>query len=338
MAVVIPPSVFNSKLFLDDYRKTAAILDAPYDESIVASTLTSFDGCFDEGTVIWRATSRDNDKLNYRFYLKDRRDTVDLAVKAGYIKADHPMARLATCWSNLFGTETVQWCDLDPEEGIAKTWIFMKTQRSVDLILDAQDVPECVRQHRATFHGLGLTLVHFAAVDYHGGTLNIYFTAPGRITEAQAAAYTALAGCKPPTAEEFDDLHRYLPTQRFVFAATIDYTTGKIKRIAFYALNVPHSEGLPPTMNARLRKFFTEAPSYDQVQTRNIAWSYGNGDSKYMKGEASYTGNLQDWVKNTFSCNFHAQITALRTLSERGSLNKSTRVSKLVLRSYFSIM
>lgn len=294
------PSAFSSERFLADYKKMADSLGASYCESTVQGTLGSFDGCFEEGTVIWRSTSRPNDKLNYRFYLRSRVDTVGLAIKAGYIEASNPMARLATCWSNLFDGDTVQWCDLDPEEGVAKTWIFLKGQRSVDHILDAAEVPDSARAHRATFHSLGLKLVHFAAVDYHGGTMNIYFTVPGPISEAQAAAYTNLAGCKPPTPAEFEDLRKYLPTQRFVFAVTIDYNTGKIKRVAFYALNIPGGE-LPATANERLRKFFAEAPSYDKQQTRNIAWSYGNGDSKYMKGEASYTGELQNWVQNVRS-------------------------------------
>ena len=300
-AVASPtPSAFTSARFLDDYKKTADSLGASYSEPIVQGTLSSFDGCFEEGTVIWRSTSRPNDKLNYRFYLRRRLDTVALAVKAGYIEASSPMARLATCWSDLFNGDTVQWCDLDPEEGVAKTWIFLKGQRSVDDILDAAVVPECARVHRAKFHSLGLKLVHFVAVDHHSDTMNIYFTVPGPISEAQAAAYTNLAGCKPPTAAEFQDLSKFLPTQRFVFAVTIDYNTGKIKRVAFYALNVPGGE-IPATANDRLRKFFNEAPSYDKQQTRNVAWSYGNGDSKYMKGEASYTGDLQDWVQNVRS-------------------------------------
>ncbi|KAK1751939.1 prenyltransferase-like protein [Echria macrotheca] len=295
MAAVASPSVFNQEQFLQDYKKTAAVLDAPYDESIVAGTLNSFGNCFTEGTVIWRATSRSTDKLNYRFYLKNRVDTVALAAKAGYIDENAPMAKLATCWSSLNNGESVQWCDLDPEEGVAKTWIYLRGQRDVDNVLDASEVPECVRRHRQTFKNLGLKLVHFVACDHHSGTMNIYFTVPGPITEAQAAAYTGLAGCKPPTATEFADLRKFLPEERFVFATTIEAEIGNIKRVAFYAINAP-TDSFPVTMNDRLRKFFTNAPSYDRFQTRNIAWSYGNGDKKYMKGEASYTGELQDWV------------------------------------------
>jgi hypothetical protein len=91
-------------------------------------------------------------------------------------------------------------------------------------------------------------------------------------------------------------LRKFLLAQRLVFAVAFDYETGKIKREAFYALNIPGGE-LPTTANGRLRKFFAEAFSYDQQQTRSVAWSYGNGDSKYMKGKASYTRDLQDWVK-----------------------------------------
>lgn len=291
------PSVFTPEKFLEDFKRTADALDSPYSESVLEGTLKNFDECLREGTVTWRGTSRANDVLNYRFYIKSQLDTVDLAVKAGYIKADDPMARLATSWSKMYNGNTVQWVDLDPKDGVAKTWILMKGQRPIDDILDADEVPESVRAHRSTFHNLGLKLVHFTAVDYHGGTLNIYFTAPGSITKPQAAAYAALAQCKPPTDEEFEDFEKFIPPQRFAFAVTMKYKTGEITRVSFYALNIPEGP-LPATANDRLRKFFAEAPSYDEKRTRTFGWSYGVGDKKYMKGESSYTGNLQTWVQN----------------------------------------
>ena len=92
MATVASPcsSAFTSARFLADYKKTADALDASYSESIGQGTLSSSDGRFEEGTVIWRSTSRPNDKLNYRFYLRRRLDTVALAVKAGYVEASNP--------------------------------------------------------------------------------------------------------------------------------------------------------------------------------------------------------------------------------------------------------
>ncbi|KAJ3580148.1 hypothetical protein NPX13_g412 [Xylaria arbuscula] len=296
-ATIQKPSVFASGRFITDYKKTADLLGAPYSEDTVQATLTNFPGLFEQGSVSWRATSRANDQLNYRFYIPSNVDTISLAAKAGYIDATQPMARLAKSWSNMFNGEPAEWCDFDSERGLAKTWILLKGLRSVDDLLAAEEVPESTRAHLDTFHKLGLKYCHFVAVDHHSETLNLYFTVPGPITEAQAAAYTSLAGADPPTAEEFADMRKYVPEHRFAFAVTIQSTTGKIKRVSIYALNIPEGP-LPATANDRLRQFFAEAPCYDKVQTRTVGWSYGNGNSKYMKGEASYTGELQNFVKN----------------------------------------
>lgn len=290
-------SVFASGRFIDDYKKTADLLGAPYSEDTVQGTLSNFPGLFEQGSVSWRATSRPNDQLNYRFYIPSNVDTIALAAKAGYIDPTKPMARLAKSWSNMFNGEPAEWCDFDSEKGLAKTWILLKGLRSVDDLLAADEVPESTRAHRETFHKLGLKYCHFVAVDHHSGSLNLYFTVPGPITEAQAAAYTRLAGASPPTPEEFADMRQFVPEHRFAFAVTIHADTGKIKRVSIYALNIPEGP-LPATTNDRLRRFFAEAPCYDSRQARTVGWSYGNGDSKYMKGEASYTGELGNFIKN----------------------------------------
>ncbi|KAI0201403.1 prenyltransferase-like protein [Astrocystis sublimbata] len=290
-------SVFSSGRFIADYKKTADHLGAPYSEEVVQGTLTNFPGLFDQGSVSWRATSRDNDQLNYRFYIPVNVDTISMAAKAGYIDPTKPMARLAKSWSSLFNGEPAEWCDFDSDKGLAKTWILLKGLRSVDHLLDADEVSESVRAHRETFHKLGLKYCHFVAVDHHSNSLNLYFTVPGPITEAQATAYTALAGAEPPTAEEFADMREYVPEHRFAFAVTMEGATGKIKRVSIYALNIPEGP-LPKTANDRLRQFFAEAPCYDSRQARTIGWSYGNGNSKYMKGEASYTGELGNFIRN----------------------------------------
>ena len=79
----------------------------------------------------------------------------------------------------------------------------------------------------------------------------------------------------------------------------MEYKTGGITRMAFYALNLPPQK--LPTVNDRVLKFFSEAPSYDKQQTRNVAWSYGLGGSKYMKAESSYVGELATLLRDVGS-------------------------------------
>ncbi len=299
MTVIDSPTSFSPSKFLDDFKRTADGLGASYSEPAILAVLKVFEACFNEAAVIWRTTNRPGDALNYRFYLRRRLDTINIATEAGLLEPDNSMARLLTSWSSLYNGETEQWCDFDPKAGLAKTWVNLKGRRPVDDILNAPEVPVSVRAHGPMFHSLGLELVTFLAVDYHGSTMNLYFTAPGPVSEAQAAQYANLAGCSPPTDQEFEDMRKFLNPQGFAFAVTMEYKTGKITRVAFYALNLPPHQ--LPTVNDRVLKFFSEAPSYDHQQTRNVAWSYGLGGSKYMKAESSYVGELATLLRDVGS-------------------------------------
>jgi hypothetical protein len=121
--------------------------------------------------------------------------------------------------------------------------------------------------------------------------MNFYFLVPGLLAADQAARYTNLAGCVPPTEQELQDMKDSMGPM-FVFAVTVEYETGRITRVAFYALDIPK---LPP-VNERLVKIFSKAPSYDQQRSMVIAWSYGLGNSKYMKGESSYVGEMSSRI------------------------------------------
>lgn len=129
--------------------------------------------------------------------------------------------------------------------------------------------------------------------------MNVYFIAPGPILETQTAQYTALAKCKPPTKKEFRDMRSFLNHQGFTFAITMDYETGAITRVAFYALNLPKDR--LPAMGGRLLTFFAAAPSYDKQQTKCVAWSFGIGDKKYTKAESSYVGNFGSLLRDVGS-------------------------------------
>jgi 4-hydroxyphenylpyruvate 3-dimethylallyltransferase len=83
---------------------------------------------------------------------------------------------------------------------------------------------------------------------------------------------------------------RFLNPRGFTFAVTLDYDTGDIKRVGFYALKL--EPGMYPKIDTRLATFFKEAPSYDEETMEAIAWSFGKGGSRYVKAERSYCGQL----------------------------------------------
>ena len=295
MTILASPTSFSSATFLEDLKRTSDAIGAPYSEPAILAVFKVFEECFKEAVVIWRSSDRPGDPLNYRFYLRRRLDTISIATEAGLLKSDDPIARLLTSWSSLYNGESWQWCDFDPRAGLAKTWVNFRGRRPVDDILNAPEVPVSVHAHGPTFHSLGLETVIFVAGDYHGSSTNLYFAAPGPLSRTQAAQYANLAGCSPPTDLEFEDMRNFLNPQSFTFAVTIDYKTKQITKVAFYAVRLP--AGKSPRVDDRISKFFAEAPSYDQERTRFVAWSYGLGDSKYIKAESSYVGEWASLLK-----------------------------------------
>ena len=295
MAVVESPSSFSSEKFLDDFKRSSDAIGAPYSETAILNTLKVFKECFEDSVVIWRTTDRPGDPLNYRFYLRRPLDTIRIATEAGLLESEDPIARLLTSWSSLNNGETWQWWDFDPRTGFGKTWVNLKGRQPLDDILNAPEVPLSVRAQGPTFHSLGLKTCIFVAGDYYGGTINLYFAAPGPVSKTQAAQYASLAGCSPPTDEEFENMRNFLNPKSYTFAVTMEYKTGKITRVAFYAVRLPPQKS--PTLDDRIFKFFSETPSYDQEQTRFVAWSYGRGDDKYMKAEMSYVGEWDALLK-----------------------------------------
>ena len=88
----------------------------------------------------------------------------------------------------------VQFCDFDAERGLVKAWAYMGGLRPLDDILEVENVPGVIRQHRKTFHCLAFEEIRHIGVDFHGGTVNLYFRVKGPISEPMAKTFVELAG------------------------------------------------------------------------------------------------------------------------------------------------
>ena len=84
------------------------------------AVIEAYSQSFHEGAVLWRATSRQGDALNFRFYARGPIDTVGIAIKAGLLEPDNALANLVTTWSSLYDGVPEQSCDFDAQKGLAK--------------------------------------------------------------------------------------------------------------------------------------------------------------------------------------------------------------------------
>ena len=281
----------------------AAAIGAPYSETTTRAVLDAYGENFCNGAVLWRATNRPGDVLNYRFYERHPVDTIDVAVRNGLLVPESQLAKLVTSWSSLYDGTPEQSCDFDSDIGLSKTWVYLGDMRPLDDILSIPGISESIRSHKPLFNKLDLNLVRHVAVDYRKNTLNIYFRAKGPASLQQITEYTILAGANPPGPDLFNEMMKYLSPSGYTFSVTLHADTGAIERVGFYALKLPPGEF--PTIDDRLSIFFSTAPSYDEEEMNAIAWSFGKNGKTYIKAERSYCGDLvnlmRDW-NSTFSC------------------------------------
>lgn len=285
----------SSARFLEDVRTTATTIGAPFSERTTYRVLDAYSKSFSTGAVLWKTTSRPGDGLSYRFYSRDRSDTLGIAVRAGLLDPETPLVPLVTSWSSLNGGSTNQSCDFDAESGLAKTWVFLGGTLSLDEVLGVDFVPETLRRHAPVFRQQGLEHVRFMAVDYHHNTVNFYFRVRGPFSREQHMGITRIVQGPPPEEMLTTEILEFLPKNDYLTAVTVSLDSGSLERAAFYAAQIP--EGKFPVVGERLSLFFSHAPSRDAKDVNIVAWSFGARGGSYVKGERSWHGDLASLFK-----------------------------------------
>jgi len=288
-------AVFSEGRFLTDAEAMAKVIGAPYDEETTRRVVEVFGEHFRTGAVLWKTTDRPGDHLGYRFFARERTDTVETALAAGFVRPSALTALVAE-WDRTFGADAIQSCDFDTFNGMAKTWVFLGGMRPAELVLDNPAVPDALRASLPRLRRASLDHVRFTAVDYRHDSLNVYFRARGPLTPARAAQVLAAVDIAAP-----DDaavaLMRTVVPEDFCLAVTFSMDTGRAVRACFYALGVP-PERLP-SLPPRIATFFESAPDHDVETIRGLGWSHGPGEGTYLKAEHSYCGDmagrLRDW-------------------------------------------
>jgi 4-hydroxyphenylpyruvate 3-dimethylallyltransferase len=291
----VDPSAFSASRFREDIERFCKILNAPFSASATEAVLKVYGSLFNDSSVGWRVTSKDS-TLNYRIFQMRPVDTIAIAIEAGYIKPS-PLTDLVQAWT-MAVNGAQQSCDFSASTGFAKTWLFLGHTRQIDDVLDLEFVPNSIRRHLPEFKKHGLDRVRTLAVDWHSGTVNIYWRAPGPVDKKQADGLLAMAGCEPIDEAEVEEIARFSSAKdgSYPFAVTLNFETGDLGRAGFYATKLPRGD-LPVISDERVQTFLDHAPDYDREEWITIAWGFGKGGKKYMKSEKSYCGNLMEKVK-----------------------------------------
>lgn len=288
-------SSFSERRFLHDISNASTALGVPYSENQTKRVLSVFGESFHRGCVLWRTTDQPNGELNYRVYERRSIDMVALATNAGLISKHDVLLSLVQSWSSLYGEQSQQLADFDASRGLVKFWVFLGAMRPLVEVLGVAELPACITQHRDMFENMRLTHVRHVAVDLEKRSINLYFRTTQQFTREGVDKHISLAGASPISDTLFGEIRQQFPRSGGTFAVTIDFLTGTISRVAFYALRL--SPENMPCINERIRHFFQVCPSYDVQEMMALAWSFGKGSQTYVKAEHSHSGELVELLK-----------------------------------------
>jgi 4-hydroxyphenylpyruvate 3-dimethylallyltransferase len=287
-------NTFSDVRFMADAAALATALDAPYREESMRTVTKVFGEHFDSGAVLWKTTDRPGDRLYYRFFARERTNTVETALSAGLLRPG-ALTELVAQWEERL-PEMVESCDFDCLDGLAKTWVWLGGMRPAEEVFDIPALAALRAQLPALLR-VGLSHVRFAAVDYRSSTVNVYFRGRGPLTHERAAEVLAAIGIGAPDHVSAEHMRSVMPMD-FCLAVTFAVDSGLAQRACFYSLGIP--EELLPPLPTRIATFFANAACQDAEQIRALGWSIGApGKSSYIKAEHAYCGDmagrLRDW-------------------------------------------
>lgn len=287
-------TVFSDVQFLADASALATALDAPYGEESMRTVTEVFGRHFSTGAVLWKTTNRPGDRLYYRFFARERTNTVETALIAGLIRPSN-LTELVAQWNERLGPEVVESCDFDCRDGMAKTWVYLGGMRPAEVVFDVPALA-ALRGQLPVLLAAGLSHVRFAAVDYRSSTVNVYFRGRGPLTQARATEVLAAVGVGAPDPVSVVHMGAVMPTD-FCLAVTFAVDSGQPRRACFYSLGIPEDR-LPP-LPKRIATFFDNAACQDAEKIRALGWSFGAAGGSYLKAEHAYSGDmagrLRDW-------------------------------------------
>jgi 4-hydroxyphenylpyruvate 3-dimethylallyltransferase len=288
----IDPLSYDPLRFLEDLRRAARAIDAPFDEAKVRKTLDVFDAELRRCVVQMKATCQAGTGVYYRFFYKWERDLTALAQEHGLIPAGHsPLTDLQVQVLSSCRGATRAGLDLETGFGLAKVWTFTGGPAPIDQVMRLPAVPDSVRQHARFFERHRLRHVFFVASDFQQDSMNVYF---GLDDDCRSEEWLRRLVDETGGGPEEPSVYAAMLASLAVSAGvgtTFRWDRPEMGRWCLYGLNVPAddpvaSAALPP-LPPRLVRFRDQAPTLNRSPQYNVAWSFGRAGF-YTKLEKSY--------------------------------------------------
>lgn len=296
MTIQTAPTIrLNQQQLFEDFRTSAEILGASFDEDVVAEVFSTFNQFFitepTTSSVMYRIDTRANRRISLRYMDFDiPHDPFVMALQDGLLTREgHPIEDLLPQLQaevNMLG----YGADFSAHQGFEKVWPFFHPF-AIDDLHRLPAVPQVSRNLLEFYRKYDLYWVSLLAVDYRAKTMNIYFMQkePGRYSTGQIAEMFTDLGFERPSDEELE-----ICTNAFTIYPTFSWDTLEPQRLCF-CMPATRPEDIP-ALSPLIDNFVAEAPVNATNNCYTFCPTYGKDIEPYLKLENDYSGREMDII------------------------------------------
>lgn len=288
---------FVEARFLEDLKKGSEEMGSAYDEKVVKDIINAYGELMYDAAIQVRGSSRPGVPLLFRILMATPADTIDIAIKHGWLHPDDPMVVLATSARAHFHGP-VEQPEFTVDKGCDAMFMYLGGLRSLDEVLAVPAMPAGIRAHRDTFLGMGLDQIVVVDFQYSENFLSFYFLAQGPLSRKSLDDLVALCGAPPPPEAAYKDIIGVLQDSPYYLTVVMDCATSKIIKIELhlvFPIKLPDDMQIPD-IGERLTKFW-DVPSYEYEDVDILSYCFGDtrlGDVLALRG---YCGGLRGLLR-----------------------------------------
>ncbi|KUI68523.1 4-hydroxyphenylpyruvate 3-dimethylallyltransferase [Cytospora mali] len=289
---------FVEAQFLEDVKKTSEEMEAPFDEKVVKEVINAHSDLMYESALQVRGSDKPGVALLFRLLMNTAADTVDMAIKHGWLHPDDPMVVLAKSARSYF-KGAVEQPEFTLDKGCDGLLMYLGGLQPLEEVLGVPGMPEGIRAHKEQFLGMGLSQVVCLHLQYAEQLVSFFFLAQGPLSKQVADQLVAMCGAPPPSESVYQDIIGVLLDSPYYLTVVMDYSTGKIAKIELHLL---FPIKLPPGMNIpevgeRLTSFF-DMPSYEYEDMDILSYIFGDNSQGNIFALRAYCGGLRSLFKH----------------------------------------
>ncbi|KAK7741752.1 hypothetical protein SLS53_004815 [Cytospora paraplurivora] len=289
---------FVEAQFLEDLEKASRELEAPYDEKVLKEVINAYGELMYDAAIQVRGSNHEGVPLLFRVLMATPADTIDIALRRGWLHPDQPLVGLVKAARAHF-EGTIDEPEFTVDKGCDGMFLYLGGLRDLAEVLGIPGMPDVIRAHREAFERLRLDKIVTVHFQYPQELISFYFLAQGPISKKALDEAIALSGAPPATDALYKDIVGVLLEEPYYLNVIMDYRTGRIIRVEvqlLFPVKLPPEMEIPE-IGERLATFW-DMPSHEYEDMDMLTYNFGDTHLGSVFGLRSYCGGLRNLLRD----------------------------------------